>query len=537
MGDYQSITIHRGPIKEDRWKDVLHHQLPERDVYEKGHTLEFTALSGRILGTSYDETEYFMMLHELYKRDSVHILNEELNKRIAPETFQAVQKILMINQEEKGLSTNRFVAFLDGEQLTPKHPNPVMNKHIRLSLMKVLDKFNSSHEKGFTDSQFRRVLVDLVKWSWNHLDVWLQEVNIEEEMPHVIWYGEASPSQLYFLYYLMLIGCDVLIFHPEAKDQFAELDGKEEISKTYKYPARTELQPFPTEEPKRQSTVAYRSSQEMDHVLHHEGSSLYKPWQFRNHIPKSVTLKTTYDELFLIAKEKAFIRPNFEVDKQMVQVPNLFAKVMGVSTNSKEYWDRIQTLTDLKETELVKKFPFTDEVNANYQFHYQDAVNEKGIIEPDQLMNTNVWRYQHLPSGTQRAMAAAISRICEKPKLLPKANESVQDVRHYLFAQATNLPPAIQHLVQTFDYSQTVPKLILYNTEMNGTLARSDAAVLLFLNEIGLDLLIYNPPGHNCIEQFIEKKEFDTHWLEEMSFGQEFKEPTFMRKFINSIIK
>lgn len=49
---------------------------------------------------------------------------------------------------------------------------------------------------------------------------------MEEKMPAVIWYGEANKSQLYFLYYVMLIGCDVVLFHPEGKDQFRELDQK-----------------------------------------------------------------------------------------------------------------------------------------------------------------------------------------------------------------------------------------------------------------------------------------------------------------------
>ena len=77
---------------------------------------------------------------------------------------------------------------------------------------------------------------------------------------------------------------------------------------------------------------------------------MYKPWQFREHTPASVTLKTTYDELFLIAKERAFIRPNFQASKSTVNIPNLFAMVMGVSSNEKEYWDRLQTLTEYKES-------------------------------------------------------------------------------------------------------------------------------------------------------------------------------------------
>jgi hypothetical protein len=87
-------------------------------------------------------------------------------------------------------------------------------------------------------------------------------------------------------------------------------------------------------------------------------------------------------------------------------------------------------------------------------------------------------------------------------------------------------------MLQKFDYSQEVPKVILYNNEINGTMTRSDAALLLLLNQFGVDLVIYNPPGHNDIENFIEGSAFDSHWLEDVVFEQEFKEPSIIKKVI-----
>lgn len=96
----------------------------------------------------------------------------------------------------------------------------------------------------------------------------------------------------------MLVGCDVLLFHPEGKDEFRQLDPEQKLSFVFTYPGTSALEPFPTEKPQRKSTVAYRSAKELDTVLHNEDSLMYKPWQFREHTPVSVTLKTTYDELF-----------------------------------------------------------------------------------------------------------------------------------------------------------------------------------------------------------------------------------------------
>jgi Putative component of 'biosynthetic module' len=535
MSDYSSIQITQAEIDSDKWKLTLYKKLNERTPYEKGDQLTICQVTGRIVGIGYDETDYYLSLHELYSSDGVHVLSEDLNKEIPPEMFQRVQKILMINQKEKGLSVNRIVAFMEGERLLPAHKNTQLHRLLRKSLISVLDTFQKNHKDGLNNPDFRRVLVDIVKWSWNHLDQWLKESDPEVEMPRVIWYGDTKKSQLYFLFYLMTIGCDVLLFHPEGKDEFAALDPDQAISKLVHYPTKGEIAPFPTEKPARQSTVAYRATQELNDVLFHDGSQLYKPWQFRDSLPTSVTLRTTYDELFLISKEKAFVRPNFHPTRKQVEIPSIFAKIMGVSANKKEYWSRLHSLVDDKNGMLIQHFPFTKEVKANHTFHYQHAMGKDGTLDLDKIITGNWWQYKHLPDGVQRAIAHVISNMCANPRLLPLNHESTEDVRLYLFTQATDLSLEDLKIIQKFDYSQDVPKLVLFNNEMNGMLSRSDAARLLFFNELGVDITVYNPPGHNCIEQYIESSVFDTHWLEEMSFELEFKEPSFVKRFFRTL--
>jgi len=48
----------------------------------------------------------------------------------------------------------------------------------------------------------------------------------------------------------------------------------------------------------------------------------------------------------------------------------------------------------------------------------------------------------------------------------------------------------------------------------------------------GIGLVIYNPPGHNDIENFIDASAFDSHWLEDVVFEQEFKEPSIIKKVL-----
>ncbi|MFK3961530.1 YceG family protein [Pseudalkalibacillus hwajinpoensis] len=535
MSHYDQILIKKTSLDDENLNELLFKPFPERTPYENGNELLITQIVGRFLGSYYDENEYFLQLHELSNSNYFHVLSEELNKVISPERLQAIQSIHSINQKENGLSANRFVAFLEGAKLIPSHKNPALHRHLRKSLISILELFEKQHNGGFSHPEFRRVLVDLMKWTWNHLDPWLEDADFEIKMPGIVWYGEATTSQQYFLLYLVQLGCDVLYFHPEGIDSFDELDPDGELMEKRKLPTTVALEPFPIEKPERRSTVAYRATKEMDTVLHHEGSQLFKPWQLRNYSPKSVTLKTTYDELFLIAKEKAFIRPNFKVEDGTVHIPSLFAKIMGVSENKKEYWNRLQDISEAKSTTMIRQFPFTQETRANQKFHYQHTMNREGMLDPELMMQGNWWQYKHLPNETQKAIGQAISRMCANPKLLPEGNETEEDIKLYLFSQTTKIPEEFVHLIQTFDYSQEVPKVVLYNTEMNGTLSRSDAAVLHLLNEFGIDIILYNPPGHQCIERYLDSNQFDTHWLEEMAFRQDFKEPSVFRKLFKSI--
>jgi len=224
------------------------------------------------------------------------------------------------------------------------------------------------------------------------------------------------------------------------------------------------------------------------------------------------------------------IRPDFEVGEGQVKIPSIFAKVQGVSKNRKEYWDRLQSLSQLEHTYLIRQLPFTMQSNSDFRFHYRNALGKDGLLVPEIMMQAHYWPYSFLASGLQKGIAHAIRKICEKPGLKPLPMESLEDVKMYLFTQAQFMPKRVIQLLERFDYSQQVPKLIIFNNELSGMLSRSDAALLLLLNQFGIDIILYNPPGHNDIENFIDERLFDKHWLEEMVFDLEYKEPSVFKK-------
>jgi hypothetical protein len=527
------LQIHTLPVTYDNWLNLVEKEASERPLFRKeGTALHIGQVLARFIGIPLDEDEYYNQLFEYVQKHGLNLLSEDsLDKTIDNAHFQSIQKIININKEQN-LSINRFVAFLDGEKLIISSSNSLIHRKIREAAIGLIELFARTEESGLKSPELRRVLVDVIKWSFNHLEAPLRNANPENNMPGFLWYGNFNKSHQYFLYFLMKIGCDIVSFTPEGNDVFSLADPQKEQSFVHAFPEKKAPEPFPAERRKRTATVAYRASREIENILNHEGSGLYKPWQLRDYEPSSVTLKTTYDELFLLAREKAMIRPNFEAKNGKVKIPAIFSKINGVSRSRREYWDRLHALMGYENALLIKSFPFSSGANSDFRFHYRNALGADGLLDPDKMAGTHYWKYNHLPTGLQKGLAAAIRNLCASPKIKPQHHENEEELRIYLFTQAMQVPENILKMLQKFDYSQDIPKLILYNNELNGTMTRSDAALLLLMNQIGVDLVIYNPPGHNDIENFIDASAFDSHWLEDVVFEQEFKEPSIIKKVL-----
>lgn len=527
------LQIHTLPVTSENWLSLFEKGANERPLYKKeGTALQIGQVLARFIGIPLDEDEYYNQLFDYVHHHGMILLSEDsLDKTIDNAHFQSIQKIININKEQN-LSINRFVAFLDGEKLIISAGNSLIHRKIREAAIEMVEFFARTEDGGLNNPELRRVLVDVIKWSFNHLEELFRETNPEKKMPGFLWYGDYKKSHQYFVYFITKIGCDLVTFTPEGNDVLSMSDPEKEHSFVHVFPERKAAEPFPAEKRKRTTTVAYRASREIETILNHEGSGLYKPWQLREYTPAAITLKTTYDELFLIAREKAMIRPNFEVKNGAVKIPALFAKINGVSRNRREYWDRLHAMIGFENSLLIKNFPFSSGANSDFRFHYRNALGNDGLLDPDKMAGTHYWKYNHLPTGLQKGLAAAIRNLCASPKLKPQNHENEEELRIYLFTQAMQVPENILKMLQKFDYSQDIPKLILYNNELNGTMTRSDAALLLLLNQIGVDLVIYNPPGHNDIENFIGASAFDAHWLEDVMFEQEFKEPSIIKKVL-----
>lgn len=306
---------------------------------------------------------------------------------------------------------------------------------------------------------------------------------------------------------------------------------------------------------RRVSTEAFNAKEEFMEVLHDKESFCYKPWQFSDWSVCADTLKTTYDEISIWGVHEAMIRPGFKIEEGVVHVPNLFSKVKGVSKDIDGYMQNINSLVQSKNTLFFKKLPMNKTRNIkNICRIYTLVLNEKGYIDKDRLLSSEYWKYKGLKPALQEAVANRIIALCSLPDFFKYKNYKIKlnlkfrdKVRNYFlffndfrskdeylmkvstFQVLTNLSDNFLNLLTNFDYPMSIPKIIIYNSGKSTDFTFSDAVTLMFMNSMGVDVVIYNPSGESDIENYIKENFFDAHTLDQLGNKVPYKKNSFFQ--------
>ncbi|WP_366927913.1 YceG family protein [Clostridium sp.] len=256
-----------------------------------------------------------------------------------------------------------------------------------------------------------------------------------------------------------------------------------------------------------------------------DDSGFYRPWQFANYNVQAVTLNTTYEEIYIWIKEKAYVREGFEVKNSTVVIPNMFSKICGTHTNINTYFKEINEVVSRKFTKLFyEELPIMDVVHLEYgKFNKIYPSNVFSEFDTLEMINSSWWKYKELRSGLQKTMAGKIKDLCLNPVIINVEKEDLRDLQVDIFSVLINLDSSLLELLQAYDYPEDVPKIVVYNNEENGNLSFEDCIMLTFMNSMGVDIIIYNPSGYNDIENFIYPDQYDIHRLCNVSFGLHFK--------------
>ncbi len=468
----------------------------------------------RIIGID-DEVSYELRLLELHQKltefDGIYLkFDKSLDRAIPNDFIQKTNQYWNQMSNVNSPAAGTIVEFtIKPEILTSI--NPTKNKLIKDKLIILLDVF-MANQKNL--NIVKNLYIKLLYWIEKYAIPVLRAYQYGEMNPKVLFYGEIQRDEVYFLIFLSLMGFDVLYFNSFEEGRFDDIPKIEVYTNLMEYPHRKSLKSFPVvAKVKRQETVAYRASVEIDHILHTEDSGVYKPWQFENHEVVVSSLKTTYDELFILWKEDARFREGFKADKNKIYVPNIFAKISGTLADMNAYWTNFNLLLEKKESSiLIEKIPFTP--SRNYLVN-RNVLNIDGSLNLDKVKQLNEYRFHYLKTSVQNLILNKLNELIISEDFF--SFQVTAEFKTKALYTILSLDKSYLDLIQKFDYPYNIPKIVVFDGDEN-TFSMEDIIILTFLHFVGFDIAIFTPTGYNNIENGVLQSYYDVHKLEELKF-------------------
>lgn len=502
--------------------------LEKRIGYVDGDTSVLPVYFYRVLGIYEgdlnNQNQYYNDLYELDEK----LRSSNLN-------YLRIEQSISMPQFDESSSTQHLLG-----QSVPNHPTELKKHMMKLFhqsqlfygspiyslLQQAFDQLFTLYldsESVINGSRAENFAMKIFIWLKRYYSSLFQEGSMKE-IPKVLFYGEAKLHEVYFLHLLAFLGVDILYIHTDStkEEHFLTIDPNGQFSKRFLFPQNAPIQPFPQSDKRvRRATVAYQAKQEIDDIIYGEDVGIFKVRQFESGTTKPITLKTTYDEMKILWNEEAKIRPEFEVKNHVVHVPNLFVKVNGTHKDLDEYWKEIHELKKAKNTVFIKGIDFTPASYTRQEMYSTTFLfTDEGVLDKEALLKHKVYQLGYLNNSIQEFIINKINELIQSDMIL---REMTIDLKVKILMTIITMEPKFMRLIETFDYTGKIPKIIIYNKE-RGNFSELDAILLSFFNLVGADIVIYNPTNYSNIENWINPNYFDTYQLPSVQFDMEFPE-------------
>lgn len=336
-----------------------------------------------------------------------------------------------------------------------------------------------------------------------------------EDIPTILYYGDISQSELYFLNFMSRSGFDTIYVTPNR--QMLDLtvsrnpDGRMQI---FQLPQSKESGSYPDKPMKmKMATVAYSAERDLDTMLYGGDTGIYRNFQFPN--SQSLTLKTTYEEIGILWKEEARFRTGFSTSGNLVSIPNIFAKISGVSGGDVgRYWDEVRSRLTPDTILKIKKQGVQHDGSTDlsaYRGYYRN-----GEIDAERLKSSTLNKYSFMPDRLQDMLIYKLQETASSGFLKLEGDELMCSVIHY----GLGMGKEFLQLVQRFDFTRSIPKLIFIDA-VEDTFTLEECVQTVLCSLIGFDVLIYTPTGYKNIETFVKNDAFEEHIMDQFLYNME----------------
>ena len=336
-----------------------------------------------------------------------------------------------------------------------------------------------------------------------------------EDIPVILYYGDISQSELYFLNFMSKCGFDVVYITPNKKMLDMAVDkNPDSRMQIFQLPESKESGSYPDKPVKmKMATVAYSAERELDTMLYGGDAGVFRSFQFPN--SQSLTLKTTYEEIGILWRQDAKFRTGFSTSGNLVIVPNIFAKISGVTDGKAgEYWEEIRSRLTPDTLLYVKKQGQT--MDGNLDLSVYRSFFRNGKIDDEKLKASTLNKYSYLPDRLQDMLFYKIQETIDSGFLKMERDHLMCSVIHY----GLSLDKDFLKLLQHFDFTRQIPKLIIIDV-VEDTFTEEECIRIVLCNLIGFDVLVYTPTGYKNLETFIKGDAFEEHIMNEFMYNME----------------
>lgn len=332
------------------------------------------------------------------------------------------------------------------------------------------------------------------------------------EIPVLMYYGNIDTPEIAFLHFMSRLGIDVLYICSNtsglAELKRNNLEGRMQI---FELPCSVPVTPYPDKPVRAKlATAAYNASKELNNILYNN-DTIFRDFQFSD--MQSVTLKTTCEEIDVLWHQPAKYRTGFEVNGDKVTVPNIFAKLSGVKDgNLNAYWDSVRRKLSPDTRVIIKAPSYKKYAESQLGIFSQYFRGEQILTE--QLKASPLNKYGHLSDSLQTLIFSKMQEAVDSGFLKIAKGELLPLVIYV----GMNLDREILRLLQKFDFTKDIPKLIIIDV-IEDTFSKIECIQLVLYSLLGFDILVCTPTGYRDIETFVSETAFETHTMNEFEYN------------------
>ena len=506
----------------DIYKDILLSVEQRKSFKYNEGLLILPTYFCRIIGIEQaSEVEYY---NDIFKLDQSLCKAEISYKRMdyRLDTKVSEEKIFKLNTiwKEIKADTNLRASFiarnLYGAGLIEKTRRDELDSLLKSAFEITLEAFIQCHIKNKNASIIKNFSIKMIHWFEIYALKDFHRCKFTEHNPKMLFYGNITRDEVYFMLFLSKIGYDIIYFNSLSDSHFSEANLIKSDCSKLEFNHKKPMKAFPKTEGMIQvQTAAFLAEKSAEDMLSGDSYDFARPWQFQDYHLKSIPLKTTYKELFKIWTTEARKREGFRIEENTVFIPNVFTKINGTKQNLNDYWNDVKTLVKTTMAYSILELPFS-KIGAK-SFDYRNLIKPDGLFDIHKVMNCADFKLSYLKLPIQKLIVEKVNEMIDKKHF--KLDIDIH-FKIKIMTTVLNMDIEIYKLLQRFDFPFTVPKVLIYHNS-DILLSIEDYISIAFLNALGLDIIVLTPTGYSDIENMIKNTLFDVHFLEEIKFDLE----------------